>query len=86
MAKKPPKREFALININTKTLVLRGGKPIVICVGQPPRGEDFSRKYDRSAGHDFAAVEIEHRRDHVGEPVYEWPDPQKAIITKVMKP
>jgi hypothetical protein len=84
-AKKPPKREFALININKKCLVLRAGKPIIINVGQPPRGENFSRRYSRTAGYDFAVVEIEYSHHHTGEPVYDWPDEQKAIIRKTIK-
>jgi hypothetical protein len=83
--KKPPKREFALININKKCLILRGGKLIIINVVQPPRGEDFST-YRRSAGYDFALVEVEYNHRHVGEPVYDWPDDQKAVIRKTLAP
>jgi hypothetical protein len=83
MAKRPPKREWALINVSTKSLVLKGGKPIIINAVQPPRGEDFSNKY-RKAGYDYASVEIEYSTKHVGEPRYLWRDDQKAIVTKII--
>jgi hypothetical protein len=85
MAKRPPKREWALVSVTGKYLVKRAGKPVIINAVQPPRGEDFSRKYRRMEGYDFAAVEIEISHLHNGEPHYVWRDDQKAIITKIMK-
>jgi hypothetical protein len=82
-AKKPPKREWALVSVTGKYLVKRAGKPVIINAVQPPRGEDFSNKY-RKAGYDYAAVEIAHSQHHVGPPVYDWPDSQKAIIRKTI--
>ena len=84
MAKRPAKREWALVSLTGKYLVLRAGKPIIINVAQPPHGEDFSKKYSRTAGYDFAAVEIEYSNRHVGEPRYEMRDEQKAIVTKII--
>ena len=83
MAKKPPKREWALVSVTGKYLVKRAGKPVIINAVQPPRGESFSNKY-RKAGYDFAAVEIEHSQHHVGPPVYSWLNEQVAIIVKTI--
>jgi hypothetical protein len=82
-AKKPPKREWALVSVTGKYLVKRAGKPIVILAKQPPRGERFSNKY-RKAGLDFAAVEVEYSQHHVGPPVYSWPNEQVAVIRKTI--
>jgi hypothetical protein len=83
MARRQQKREWALVSVTGKHLVKRAGRPIIISAVQPPRGEDFSNKY-RKAGYDYAAVEIEYSDHHVGEPVYSWPDEQKAIIRKTV--
>jgi hypothetical protein len=83
MARRRPKKEFCLVSVTGKYIVLRAGKPVIINVAQPPRGEDFSKKY-RTAGYDFAAVEIEISHHHTGEPVYDWPDSQKAVIRKTV--
>jgi hypothetical protein len=80
-----PKREFCLVSVTNKKIVLRGGKPVTVLAKQPPRGERFSQKY-RGAGYDFAVVEIAHDHRHVGEPVYDWPDLQKAVIRKTLAP
>jgi hypothetical protein len=80
---KSPKREWALIDVTKKCLVMRGGKPTVILAKQPPRGEAFSNKY-RRLGYDYASVELEHSAQHVGPPIYTWPDDQKAVVVKVI--
>jgi hypothetical protein len=86
VAKRRPKKEFCLVSVTGKHIVLRAGKPVIINVAQPPRGEDFSKKYRRMDGYDFAAVEIEISQHHTGEPRYVWRDEQKAIVTKVIAP
>jgi len=83
MAKKPSKREWALVSVTGKYIVKRSGKPVVIFAKQPPRGDAFPQKY-RAAGYDYAVVEVEHSKKHVGDPIYTWPDDQKAIIVKVI--
>jgi hypothetical protein len=84
MAKRPSKREFALVSLPEKKLVLRGGKPITILAKQPPRGDSHPAKY-RSRGWTFEAVETEFCATHIGEPRYELKDSQKAIVTKIVK-
>jgi hypothetical protein len=84
MAKRPPKKEFALVNLNRKCLVLRAGKPVTILAKQPPRGDAFPLKY-RQVGYSYEPVEIEHSPRHSGEPIYELRDSQKGTVTKVME-
>ena len=83
MAKKT-KKEYVLVDVNKKCLVLKAGRPVLHIGVQPPLSDDYPKRYSKNAGFSFESVEIEQSPHHVGEPLYELRDQQKAIPTKII--
>jgi hypothetical protein len=79
-----PKKEYALVDMNKKCLVLKGGKPVLHVGAQPPLSDDYPKRYSKGAGFSFESVELEQSPHHVGEPKYDLPDNQKAIVRKTI--
>jgi hypothetical protein len=84
MTKKPPKKEYVLVDVNKKCLVLKAGKPVLHIGAQPPLSDEYPKRYSKNSGFSFESVELECSPHHVGEPKYDLPDSQKAIVRKTI--
>jgi hypothetical protein len=83
MAKKT-KKEYVLVDVNKKCLVLKAGRPVLHFGVQPPLSDDYPKQFRKQAGFSFESIEIEYSPRHVGEPKYDLPDNQKAVVRKTI--
>jgi hypothetical protein len=85
--KKTPPKLFCLVNLCSREIGRRKGKPILHEGAEPPRVEDYPKDFSRRAGWSFEAVEVVVDHSRVGKPpIYCLDDFQCGRVSKRIAP